>query len=165
MTEELRAAFAAQKSAIVELLAPPVLRRTGEKVLPLSFAQQRLWLLEQLESGSSLYHSYGAVRLIGSVDAAALQKSVEAIVRRHEALRTTFHQRDGNPEQRVADTADVPVQFEDYSGLEPSQGLAAALARANTLRDTPFDLTRGPLLRVALLRVAPEISGAAERRP
>jgi amino acid adenylation domain-containing protein len=153
MNGELRNAIVAQRAEIVSRLAAPSLRRIAQKVLPLSFAQQRLWLLEQLEPGSSSYHSYGAVRLIGQLDVAAVGNSVAEIVRRHEALRTTFHQVDGNPEQRISDALDVRVEHEDYRALQPAGRMAAALACANALRARPFDLTRGPLLRVALLRV------------
>src|SRR5258706_4101012 len=90
-------------------------RRTRRGRAPLSFAQQRLWFLNQLEPGSPLYNMPVALRLRGRLDRAALQKSLNAIVARHEALRTRFEAEDGNPVQVIAETAVVEIAETDLS--------------------------------------------------
>ncbi len=120
--------------------------------LPLSSGQQRLWFLDQLEPGSPLYNNPAAIRLDGPLDAAALERSLAAIVQRHEILRTVFVTRDGRPAQLILPALDTPLRTIDLRGLPAAeraaevQRLAAADARAS------FDLTRGPLFRVTLLR-------------
>ena len=127
------------KPATVELKPAT---RDGE--LPLSFAQQRLWFLDQLEPDSSFYNVPLVIRLHGVLNVTALERSVNEIVRRHEVLRTRFPMRDGQPVQ-VVDSAQ-PIALTVLNGEPPS-----VLKREAQL---PFDLTTGPLLRVALLRVA-----------
>jgi len=132
--------------------APPpriVPQRNGAKPTALSFAQQRLWFLDQLEPGKSVYNLAGAIRLTGLVDIAALTQSFNEIVRRHETLRTTFREIDGEPFQIIAPSLVIPMRVEDLSGLakEDVARLAAEEARI------PFDLIRGPLLRIRLLKL------------
>src|SRR6185312_12907032 len=120
---------------------------------PVSFAQQRLWFLDRLEPESAAYNLAGALRLDGSLDVAALAGALGAIVRRHESLRTTFAERDGEPKQVVAEAAVLSVPVADLSGLPPAarEEEARRLAAAEARR--PYDLTRGPLLRSVLLRL------------
>jgi amino acid adenylation domain-containing protein len=133
--------------------APPIERvpRTGP--LPLSFAQRRLWLVDRMEPGSPAYNVPAALRLRGALDVAALRASLDALVRRHETLRTTFAERGGAPVQVVHPPAPVPLPVLDLSGLPAAarERRAERLARAEALR--PFDLARGPLVRSALLRL------------
>ncbi|TWP50722.1 amino acid adenylation domain-containing protein [Lentzea tibetensis] len=122
----------------------PVVSRDGE--LELSFAQQRLWFLDQFEPGGTEYVTPLAVRLTGALDVDALSRAVTGLVARHEALRTTFRSADGHGVQVVHPPApvEIPVVTGDVGEL---------LARAAT---TPFDLTTGPLLRPLLIRVSPD---------
>ncbi|MBW8873325.1 MAG: amino acid adenylation domain-containing protein, partial [Acidobacteria bacterium] len=118
----------------------------------LSFAQQRLWFLDQLEPGSALYNVPAAVELAGRLDVAALASSLSEVVWRHEALRTRFREVAGEPVAVVAEPAGFDLPLVDLQGLpgyereQESSRLATAEARR------PFNLGRGPLLRVALLR-------------
>ncbi len=120
---------------------------------PLSFAQERLWFLDQLEPGSPLYNIAGAVRLSGDLSLPALAASFGEVARRHEALRTRFLSRDGAPVSVVDPPAAVPLPLVDLGGLpEPArEGEARALLAAAAL--APFDLARGPLLRPLAVRL------------
>ncbi|HEX7239559.1 MAG TPA: amino acid adenylation domain-containing protein, partial [Longimicrobiaceae bacterium] len=133
--------------------APPIVPASRERALPLSFAQQRLWLVDRLEPGSPAYNMPGALRLRGSLDTLALRGSLDALVRRHETLRTVFEERAGAPVQVVRPAAPVPLRELDLRGLPGSEREreAGRLAAAEAMR--PFDLERGPLLRCTLLRL------------
>ncbi len=120
---------------------------------PLSFAQQRLWFIDQLDPGSSMYNVSLAYRLTGVLDVKALESSINELVRRHEALRTTFRKMDEEPVQVIAPFVATPLHVLDLSGLT---GLEAE-QQANREAQTPFDLAAGPLIRTRLMRL-----GAAE---
>ncbi len=124
--------------------------------LPLSFAQERLWFLDQLEPGSSAYNLPGAVHLAGRLEPGTLARALSEIVRRHEALRTRFVARDGRPAQVVEAPSAVPLPVVDLAALPAGarEGEVARLSRDEARR--PFDLGRGPLLRASLLRLAGE---------
>ena len=132
----------------------PVPHRAGEP-LPLSFPQQRLWFLHQLEPSSAAYNVPAAVHLRGRLEPAALAASLDALARRHETLRTRFVAEEGRPVQIVDPPAPVPLPEIDLEGLpaDRRETEARRLARAEALR--PFDLERGPLLRAALVRWNP----------
>ena len=123
---------------------------------PLSFAQLRQWFLWTLDRTSTAYHLSGALTLEGEVDAAAMRDSFAALVARHESLRTTFHaDAQGQVVQRVHAAGDIGFALEmvDLREDEGSDALdTRTRAEVRRLVDTPFDLERGPLLRVALLR-------------
>ncbi|PTL75142.1 non-ribosomal peptide synthetase, partial [Vitiosangium sp. GDMCC 1.1324] len=123
---------------------------------PLSFAQQRLWFLDQFEPGGSFYNIPAALRLSGRVDTEALRRSFEELVRRHESLRTTFISRDGQPAQIIAPSLSIPLEVLDLQDVPASEreNRARELLRQEGLR--PFDLAQGPLLRTCLLRLAPD---------
>jgi amino acid adenylation domain-containing protein len=135
--------------------APLLVRRQrAEEGVPLSYAQQRLWLIEQLEPGNAAYNMSFGVRLEGVLEREAVQWSLNEIVRRHEALRTSFRMRDGNPVQEIAAQAQVGVEEVDLCGgteAEREEQLRR-VAEAEAVR--PFDLGQGPLLRVKLVRIA-----------
>ncbi|HEX7243495.1 MAG TPA: condensation domain-containing protein, partial [Longimicrobiaceae bacterium] len=135
-------------------VAPPVERVPREGPLPLSFAQQRLWVVDRLEPGSAAYNMPYALRLRGGLDAAALRAALDALVRRHEALRTVFAGSDGGPVQVIGPPAPVPLQVVDLRDAPDALREAGRLAAEEALR--PFDLERGPLLRSTLLRLDEE---------
>ncbi|HYO58089.1 non-ribosomal peptide synthetase [Archangium sp.] len=130
---------------------PAIARVPRDRPLPLSFSQQRLWYLDQLEPGNVAYNNPSALRLRGRLDAAALERALNEVVRRHEALRTTFALEDSGPVQRIAESLSVPLQV---TRLEATGDRDAELARwAREEAQRPFDLAAGPLIRAALLRV------------
>ncbi|HEX7317771.1 MAG TPA: condensation domain-containing protein, partial [Pyrinomonadaceae bacterium] len=122
--------------------------------LPLSFAQQRLWFLEQLEPGSPLYNCPGAARLSGRLNVGALEHGLGEIVRRHEALRTSFATLAGEPTQVVSGEWQLRLAVEDISALGEAEREREVERRAEAEARQGFDLERGPLLRVKLLRLA-----------
>jgi amino acid adenylation domain-containing protein len=125
--------------------------RTGPE--PLSFAQQRLWFLERLEPGSPLHNIPVALRLEGALDAGALERSFLALVRRHEVLRTTFQQGDGEPVQVVYPATELPLAVVDLRELPAKEREAEARRLAGEEARRPFDLSAGPLLRATLMRL------------
>ncbi|PTL74899.1 condensation domain-containing protein, partial [Vitiosangium sp. GDMCC 1.1324] len=135
--------------------APPLSPAPRTDELPLSFAQQRLWFLDQFEPGSPFYNIPAALRLSGTLDTQALRRAFEELVRRHESLRTTFSSRDGKPIQVIAPALSLPLEVRDLQDVPASEREAHVreLVRQEALR--PFDLARGPLVRTRLLRLAP----------
>ena len=131
-------------------------RREPTDMAPLSFAQQRLWFIEQLELGAHAYNSARAARLRGPLDTAVLRQSMGDIVERHESLRTSFTATDGRPVQVIARTLSLPLPIADLSGFPEDEREAQAQHLAVEEIRRPFDLTRAPLLRVRLLRLGPE---------
>ncbi|AVH69220.1 non-ribosomal peptide synthetase [Nostoc sp. 'Lobaria pulmonaria (5183) cyanobiont'] len=121
--------------------------------LPLSFAQQRLWFLDQIEPGTPLYNVPAAVRLKGSLNIAALEQSFNEIVRRHEALRTTFQTLDGQPVQLISPILTLALPILDWRQLRHDEREAEVQRLADKEAQRPFDLAKGPLLRVTLVRL------------
>jgi hypothetical protein len=142
-----------EDEGLADEAAPALQRRADPGQRPLSFAQQRLWFLDQLEPGGTSYNMPGALRLRGKLDAAALARSLREIVARHEALRTTFTQVGPEPEQVVAPALDVPLPLIDLGHVPAGEREAAAWERIRAEADFSFDLRRGPLLRTTLLRL------------
>ena len=128
--------------------------RTG--ALPLSFAQERLWFIDQLEPGSAVYNIPVARHLGGALDQAALERSLGEIVRRHESLRTVFKEVDGSPVQVVAPFGGFTLPVEDLSGLSEADREAAVRQRTGEEARRAFDLAAGPLFRATLLRLHAE---------
>ena len=132
---------------------PPITPADRSRPLPLSFSQQRLWFVDQLEPANPAYNVPGAVRLRGDLDPEALARALQDVVDRHQALRTSFPASDGTPHQLVHDHLTVPLERHDLSRhpdpLTAAHELLAALARR------PFDLTTPPLVRAALVCIAP----------
>jgi amino acid adenylation domain-containing protein len=127
----------------------------GEPV-PLSFAQERLWFLDQLDGASPTYNIPAALRLTGRLDAAVLDRVLTEIVRRHAALRTRFSSVNGRPVQVIEPPAPFPVPRVDLSGLAPERAELEARRLAVLEAACSFDLTRGSLLRAVLLRLGGE---------
>ncbi len=129
---------------------PPVVREQAD--WPLSFAQRRLWFLDQLDTGSA-YYSASPLRLSGRLDVCALTASLNGIVRRHEALRTVFRTTDGRPRQVVRPPLEEPLRVVDLSALAGADRESQARRHAAGETRRRFDLARGPLLRSILLRL------------
>ncbi len=122
----------------------------------LSFAQERLWFLEQFEPDSSTYHIYPAYRVRGRLNVVTLEQSLNEIIRRHEALRTTFVADDGPARQIIWPAQTVKLPIVDLSEIDPSEqeSHVQRLALNEALR--PFDLASGPLLRARVLALSPQ---------
>jgi amino acid adenylation domain-containing protein len=152
-TTDLAGLSAAEKRA---LLAERL--RTQKKQrnrFPASFSQQRLWFLEQLAPGSA-YNIPGAVRIYGPLDLDVWRRSYEEIVRRHEALRTTFEEADGQPVQVIGEAREPEFVVVDCTHLRGPGGEAGIQALAREEFARPFDLRSGPLLRTRFLRLGPQ---------
>jgi amino acid adenylation domain-containing protein len=121
--------------------------------LPLSFAQQRLWFLNQLAENSAAYNMTRALHLVGNLDLVALEQSLTQIVRRHEILRTTLHSLNGSPVQVIASSFTVIVQVVDLQQLPEAEQSASVQRLAAAEVQRPFDLAKGPLLRVTRLQL------------
>ncbi|MET0396875.1 MAG: amino acid adenylation domain-containing protein [Longimicrobiaceae bacterium] len=135
------------------LVPPPIRHAPRDGPLPLSFAQQRLWFIQRMEPASAAYNLPFPLRLRGALDPRTLRRALTEIVRRHEALRTVFRDTGGDPEQVVLPPAPFPVPAVDLSGLaEPDREREAVRVAAREML-RPFDLERGPLLRVQVVRV------------
>jgi amino acid adenylation domain-containing protein len=130
--------------------------RSGETSAPLSFPQLRLWFLDQLVPDSAAYNNPIAVQLSGPVDAGLLRQCLQLIVDRHDALRTTIGDADGEPVQVVAERVSVALPVSDLSALPAGTRGAEVSRRADEDAAKPFDLRHGPLFRFGLLRLAPE---------
>jgi malonyl CoA-acyl carrier protein transacylase/acyl carrier protein len=119
-------------------------------------AQEELWLLDQLDPGSPCSNIGYPVRLRGPLDVGLLERALAEVVRRHEALRTTFPAMDGRPVQRIAPTGAVGMEVQDLSGVPAHAREEEARRRVMEARRHRFALDRGPLLRVTLLRLGPD---------
>lgn len=135
------------------LQAPPIERVSRDAELPLSFAQQRLWFLYQLEPDSAAYHMMTVLRLSGELDREALERSLSEVVIRHEVLRTRFEIIEGQPVVVIDEPAPFKLAVTDLGHLGADEREAAARHLAATEHESPFDLARGPLLRVRLLKL------------
>ncbi|GHO80005.1 hypothetical protein KSD_77760 [Ktedonobacter sp. SOSP1-85] len=135
---------------------PPLVPMARPEQLPLSFAQQRLWFLDQLEPGSATYNMPAALRLVGPLSFESLEESFHGIVQRHESLRTTFVTQQNQPLQHIAAMAELQIQLIELSGVTLGQREEYLKELAREEAHRPFDLARGPLLRVRLLRLQPQ---------
>ena len=135
---------------------PAISRAERDGPVPLSFAQQRLWVLMQLEPDGASYNLPIALRLSGKLDVAALERSINELVRRHEVLRTTVSLSDGQPVQVVASASSISIPVIMLDHLARSEREAAVLRLATAEAQRPFELAYGPMLRVTLLRLDEE---------
>ncbi|HEV2704407.1 MAG TPA: condensation domain-containing protein, partial [Pyrinomonadaceae bacterium] len=138
-----------------QLVLPPIVRveREGE-ALPLSFAQQRLWFLDQLEPESAAYNLPAAIRLTGQLDLSALEQTLNEIIRRHEILRTTFTQVDGDVVQVIHPAASLKMPLDDLSGLAEGARETELERLIAEISRQPFELSQWPLMRVRLIRLS-----------
>ncbi|MCY1023039.1 non-ribosomal peptide synthetase [Pyxidicoccus sp. MSG2] len=146
--EPLKKSFPAPERA----RTPVIVARTEEAEL--SFAQLRLWLVDQYQSGTSLYNIPAALRLKGALDVPALERAFTEVVRRHQSLRTTFRAREGRPVQVIHPGMPCELDVADLRRLPGPERDAEALRLAREEARRPFDLTRGPLLRTGLVRLS-----------
>jgi hypothetical protein len=133
---------------------PPVTRGTRTGALPLSYAQQRLWVLDRMEPGNTNYNFPAGLRLSGRLNVSALNQSIHEIVCRHDILRAVFADQDGTPAQTIVPPQPTLSAIVDLSPLpsEERERMIDHLANAEAHR--PFDLAKGPLLRIVLLKLA-----------
>ncbi|QLE48410.1 amino acid adenylation domain-containing protein [Nostoc sp. C057] len=156
----------------IELSAPPILRRVENIEIPLSFAQQRLWFLNQLESNSALYNISIGLRLVGTLNVAALEQSLKELIDRHEVLRTNFVTVDGKPTQIIQTQTNWTVAVVDLQHL-PTLVLSEAVGEASASAEVteqqtaaqklleqkaiePFDLAHDALIRATLVVLSPK---------
>ncbi len=132
--------------------APSLARADRGASLPLSYAQHRLWFIDRLEPQSAAYNVSLALRFFGILDRAALQKSVDEIVCRHEVLRTRFLERDGVPVQEITQHSSLSVEMVDLRKFGIAERENEVRRRTEAETKMPFDLERGPLLRMKLLQ-------------
>ncbi|WP_041195714.1 non-ribosomal peptide synthetase, partial [Burkholderia pseudomallei] len=133
---------------------PPIPLAPRDGRIALSLAQQRLWFLTQLEGVSEAYHMSGAVRLDGPLNREVLQRALNRIVMRHEALRTCFVREEGEPIQVIQPHADLTMSYHDLREAEQSEQQAKNLSQAHA--SAPFDLSRDLPVRVLLLQLEDE---------
>jgi len=131
----------------------PIPRRSVHSPLHLSFAQQRLWLLDQLEPNNAAYNVARAIRLAGPLKVSALEQSLKQIVERHESLRTTFSHINGQAAQVISPDTSLALPLNDLSQLPEADRQAKAADLAMQEAQQPFDLERGPVFRASLLRL------------
>lgn len=146
---------AATRAKLTQLLKA----KQTPKQYPIGYGQQRLWFLDQLEPNNIFYNTFRPYRLVGRVEVPALEKALNAILERHAALRTTFIVEEGQPLQVVAPTLHIPLTITDltHSNGENGTGVERAAHRyAERAATTPFDLSKGPLVRWELVRLAPD---------
>jgi amino acid adenylation domain-containing protein len=163
LTPELRTEIQERKAEIISFLkaanrttsntSTPLLPISRDKTLPVSFAQQRLWFLDQLVPNDAFYNTPAAVRLTGSLNLAALEQTFNQIVRRHEALRTTFVTVEGQPVQVIAPTLTLSLPVIDLRDFPVAERETQARQLTTQEAQRPFDLSKAPLLRVTLLRL------------
>ncbi|MEE8523718.1 MAG: amino acid adenylation domain-containing protein [Thermoanaerobaculia bacterium] len=159
LTVDVRERMKRHKAELLALIRQPPdadgprpVDRDGE--LPLSYNQQQLWLLAQLDPHSPAYNEGGGIRLRGELDFAALTAAITEIARRHEVLRTSFAAVEGRPRQLIAPELTVPIPQVDLGRLDATRQ-QAELGRWTTARARlPFDLGRAPLMRLTLVRLA-----------
>ena len=145
------ASLSPEKRALFELR----LKKKGNKYnsFPLSFPQQRLWFLEQLDPGNSIYNIPSAVRLTGELNINALSQSINEIVKRHEILRTTFTSVNGQPIQMVSPKLELDLPIINLEEISDNVRESKIMQLASEEAERPFDLAKGPLFRTTLIRI------------
>lgn len=149
----LAVSIEAMKQSREGLQAPPIVPVPRQQNLPLSFAQERLWFLEQLEPNNTTYNNPSAVRLTGFLNIRALEQSLNEIVQRHEVLRTTFTTVNGQPVQVITPTLTLKLPVVNLQELPETEREIEVLRLAVQEADQPFDLAKDILLRVKLLKL------------
>jgi acyl carrier protein len=132
----------------------PIVPISRDRQLPLSFSQQRLWFIDRFEPQSAAYNVPASVRLRGRIDVPALEQALSELIRRHETLRTVFAEVEGLPVQVIMPAAPVHLAITDIGGFSEDERLIEARRLVTYDALLPFDLSRGPLLRTGLVRLA-----------
>jgi len=128
----------------------------ADNLFPVSFAQQRLWFLDQLDPGNPAYNLARVIRMTGALNVSALESAIKALVSRHDALRTVFVSLDGAPRQSVLPQASIELSVIDLRQMPNDERQGEALRIAAEEAQKSFDLTTGPLLRITLIQLAHE---------
>jgi amino acid adenylation domain-containing protein len=166
ITPALRKELSHRKAEIIEFLGDaassigsesiPLRPVSRDRILPVSFSQQRLWFLNQMEPDSTAYVIPEGVRMRGKLNIEALERSLREICRRHEALRTTFRETDGRLEQIISPPAGLTLPVVDLQKLHEDEQEAEIQHMISEVVKPPFDTAQGPLFRTKLLRLAKE---------
>ena len=159
----LKTELARRKPELVAALrasvgVPALVKVSRAGTLPVSFAQQRLWFLDQIQPGASQYNIVFGLRLTGQLDQKALQWALDELVRRHEPLHTAVHQNGSGPEARLMAVDHTTVELTDVSSFDPDQRAAEAQRLARVHTEKPFDLARGPLAAFKIIRLSDDES-------
>ncbi|HEX7242584.1 MAG TPA: amino acid adenylation domain-containing protein, partial [Longimicrobiaceae bacterium] len=152
LAEQVEALHAAGATDVV----PPIRRADRSKPLPLSYQQESMWVLEQLEPGNPFYNIPGAQRFAGPLDLELAERALHEVVRRHEVLRTGFEVRDGRPVQVIREDAFPPMRVHDLRGVPEEEREEEAMRVVRAEASIPHDLSRPPLVRSLLVRMADE---------
>jgi amino acid adenylation domain-containing protein len=166
LADERLGVFSKDKTELLKLVLERKLRQTQRigccsprsatepAELSTSWAQQRLWFVDQLQGAGAAYHIPMTVRLRGTLDQVALQRALDTLVRRHEVLRTVFVSREGDPKQRIATDGNFTLKIVDMGGTaESAREERVELQKTEEIRER-FDLSTGPLVRGRLLRLS-----------
>lgn len=137
---------------------PPLQAVPRASDMPVSHTQQRLWFIKRMDPSSYVYNVPTAMRFTGPLDQAALERSLDDLVARHESLRTRFIEVDGVPRCVVEPRARALLERIDVTHLPEAQREAAGMEEANAFARRPFDLARAPMLHVALIRIAADVN-------
>lgn len=155
LTSALKEEISRHKPALLRRLSASRISRADRNGrLPLSFAQQRVWFLQRQDPQGGTYNVPVAVKLAGHLDTVALEWAFNEIVRRHESLRTTFTDERGQPRQEIHEAMPIRISLLEIGGAGEKQAEVNRLAREEA--GEPFDLEKGPLIRLKLLRLGPE---------
>lgn len=161
LTPDLKAELVEKKEEVIQFLANtkvvekdaiPQVERAAH--MPLSFAQQRLWFADQLNPDSAAYNIPAALIIEGQLDQEALRRSFEYVIQRHESLRTTFSEENGEGVQVIHQLERFDLPEQDLSHLPDDEAMATAVAIAEEDIHSPFDLKTGPVIRCKLLRIS-----------
>ncbi|HGY55853.1 MAG TPA: amino acid adenylation domain-containing protein [Caldithrix abyssi] len=131
----------------------PIVPVPRDQALPLSFAQQRLWFLDQMEPGSPLYNIPNAIRMSGELNIEALEASLNKIIERHELLRTAIETVEGQPRLKISETIDFKIAIDDLSHLQGEEQKRESEKISKEEFRTPFRLDQSPLMRARLLKL------------
>jgi amino acid adenylation domain-containing protein len=152
--EALAAFIESERQSSGNKVPPPLERIDRNRPLPLSFAQQRLWFINQLEPESTAYNIPIALRITGELDVAALEQAFGDLIERHETLRTTFVTNNGRPEQSISSPRKFALSITDLSHVLSSEREKEAQRLTAKEAQVPFDLASGPLLRTLLIKLS-----------
>ncbi|KIO65387.1 Long-chain-fatty-acid--CoA ligase [Caldibacillus thermoamylovorans] len=133
---------------------PELKKVPRDEIIPLSYAQQRLWFFDKLTPQSALYNIPLGIKINGALQIEALERSVNRLIARHETLRTTIQEIDGKASQVIAPIQECVIEVEDFSSLTEEIKYERARSYAEMVANQPFNLQEGPLLRVHLMKLA-----------